>query len=162
MPQGFLPFFPSGITHISSIVAFEKRDGKITYFNHMMPIFSHAEDDEPSFRMFMSQLYVNGVVKQSQIVKTFGVSDTAVKRWVKLYRKSGPEGFYENRRTGSKPRVLTFDALEEVQHLLYEGLSYADIEMKLEIKADTIRKAVDSGRLKKNSIHQRLYPMISA
>ncbi|NGX42962.1 MAG: hypothetical protein K940chlam7_01252 [Chlamydiae bacterium] len=29
MPQGLLPFFPAGMTHINSIVAFEKRDEKV-------------------------------------------------------------------------------------------------------------------------------------
>jgi len=151
MPQGLLPFFPAGMTHINSIVAFEKRDEKVTYFNHCMPIFSHDVNDENSFRMFMSQLYVNGTVKQSEIVKTFGVSSISVKRWVSLYRKDGAKGFYENRRTGSRPTVLTSKVLEEVQHYLYEGLAIREIGEKMKIKPDTIRKAIDSGRLKKKA-----------
>lgn len=34
MPQGLLPFFPAGTTYINSLVTFEKRDQKVTYFNH--------------------------------------------------------------------------------------------------------------------------------
>ncbi len=160
MPQGLLPFFPAGTTYINSLVSFEKRDQTVTYFNHSMPIFSHSLNDEGSFRMFVSQLYVNGIVKQTQIVKAFGVSDTAVKRWVKLYRKCGPEGFYENRRTGSKPRILTSEVLEKAQHLLYDGLSPKKVGESLGVKYDTIRKAISTKKLKKKS-SQQSYPIIN-
>ena len=33
MPQLHLPMFPTGVTHITSELAFEKKDGCITYFN---------------------------------------------------------------------------------------------------------------------------------
>ena len=36
--------FPAGVTHITNELAFERRDGKIAYFNGHMPVFVHAED----------------------------------------------------------------------------------------------------------------------
>ena len=33
MPQMHLPFFPDGVEHITSELAFEKKDGQVTYFN---------------------------------------------------------------------------------------------------------------------------------
>ena len=33
MPQLHLPMFPAGVTHITNELAFERRDGKIAYFN---------------------------------------------------------------------------------------------------------------------------------
>jgi len=39
MPQLHLPMFPTGVTHITSELAFEKKDGCITYFNGHMPVF---------------------------------------------------------------------------------------------------------------------------
>ena len=51
MPQIQLPMFPEGVTHITSVLAFEKRDGRVTYFNGMMPVFSHDERDVQTFRM---------------------------------------------------------------------------------------------------------------
>ena len=40
MPQMQLPFFPDGVEHITAELAFEKRDGQVTYFNGHMPVFS--------------------------------------------------------------------------------------------------------------------------
>ena len=43
MPQLHLPMFPTGVTHITSELAFEKKDGCITYFNGHMPVFTHGD-----------------------------------------------------------------------------------------------------------------------
>ena len=94
MPQLVLPIFPEGATHITAELAFEKRDGWVTYFHGMMPVFRHKEDDVQSFRMITSQFCVNGNVKQVQITQAFGVPPSSVKRAVKLYREKGPSGFF--------------------------------------------------------------------
>jgi hypothetical protein len=49
--------FPNGVTHITSELAFEKKDGFITYFNGHMPVFTHAESDIATFRMITSQFF---------------------------------------------------------------------------------------------------------
>jgi hypothetical protein len=56
MPQLHLPMFPNGVTHITNELAFEKKDGKITYFNGHMPVFFHDEDDIASFRMITGMM----------------------------------------------------------------------------------------------------------
>lgn len=145
MPQIQLPIFPEGVTYLSTELAFIKKDGLVTYFNGSMPVFSHAENDIGTFRMITSQFVVNGVIKQSEIVKAFGVPLTTVKRYVKLYRDNGPSGFYaERKRRGAA--VLTSDVIEKVQDLFDEGLSIPDVSRKLGIKANTLSKAVISGR----------------
>ena len=42
-----------------------------------------------SFRMFTSQMIVNGTVKPKEIVRAFGVPMITVKRYVKLNREHG-------------------------------------------------------------------------
>ena len=59
MPQLHLPMFPAGVTPITDELAFEKRDGKIAYFNGHMAVFSHAEDDVATFRMITSQFQIS-------------------------------------------------------------------------------------------------------
>jgi hypothetical protein len=54
MPQLQFPFFPEGVTHITALLAFEKKAGCITYFNAGMPVFTHDEKDIASFRMIAS------------------------------------------------------------------------------------------------------------
>ena len=39
MPQVQLPVFPDGVTHITSEIAFERREGKVCYFNGHPPVF---------------------------------------------------------------------------------------------------------------------------
>ena len=73
MPQRHLPMFPAGVTHITNELAFERRDGKIAYFNGHMPVFVHAEDDVATFRMITSQFCESGYAKQCDIIRAFGV-----------------------------------------------------------------------------------------
>src|ERR1039457_75303 len=74
MPQLHLPMFPTGVTHITSEWAFEKKDGQVTYFNGHMPVFTHGEKDVATFRMITSQFCVSGYAKQSDIIRAFGVT----------------------------------------------------------------------------------------
>ncbi len=114
MPQLVLPIFPQGATHITPELAFEKRDGWVTYFHGLMPVFRHSEDDLQSFRMITSQFCVTGSAKQVEIIKAFGVSTCSVKRGVKLYREKGPSAFFcrddhaglpsSRRQSSHKPR----------------------------------------------------------
>jgi len=94
MPQTRLPFFPEDIKLINTHIGFQKKEGVVYYFNGMMPVFQHPENDYASFRLFTSQLVVNGNVKQMDIVRAFVVSKVSVKRWIKKYRNNGAEAFF--------------------------------------------------------------------
>ena len=148
MPQLVLPIFPQGATNITSELAFEKRDGCVTYFHGLLPVFRHSEDDIRSFRMITSQFCVTGSAKQVEIIKAFGVSSCSVKRGVKLYREKGPSAFFLPRRSRG-PAVLTPSILEQAQEKLDSGLNPSEIADQLAIKPDTLRKAIHAGRLHK-------------
>ncbi len=105
MPQLQLPIFPEGVTHITAVLAFSKRDGQVTYFNGSMPVYIHEETDRASFQMITAQFCVNGNAKQMDIVRAFGVSKISLKRAVKRYREEGPRGFYTPRKRRG-PAVL--------------------------------------------------------
>lgn len=94
MPQARLPFFPDDIELINTYIGVQKKKGIVYYFNGMMPVFQHPEEDLSSFRLFTSQLVVNGNVKQVDIVRAFDVSTVSVKRWVKKYREKGAGAFF--------------------------------------------------------------------
>jgi hypothetical protein len=55
MPQGWLPFIPSGFTAINRVMSVEKRDGKWFYFCGLHPVFVHDEDDRRTFRMYRGE-----------------------------------------------------------------------------------------------------------
>ncbi len=146
MPQMQLPIFPEGFTVINAVLAFQKKDGQVIYITGHMPIFVHDENDIQSFRMITAQFCAQGTVKQAEISKAFGIPKITIKRAVKLFREKGPTGFFEPRRTRGAT-VLTKSVLKEAQELLDNEHSIPDVAEKLGIKKDTLRKAVDSGRL---------------
>jgi transposase-like protein len=150
MPQGFLPIFPPGTTCINDILSFESQDKTITYYNGFMPVFAHQEDDISTFRMILAQFYVNGNASQAELVKATGIPPVTLKRAVKLYRKEGPKGFYAEPKRGG-PRVLKPDVVAEAERLLDEGIKEKDVAIKLEIKPDTLKKAIRKGIVKKKS-----------
>lgn len=148
MPQLQLPFFPQGMTLINANIGFHREGDIITYFHGHLPVFRHEVDDHQSFRMIISQLYINGSVRQSEICRAFGIAPINVKRGVKLYREKGIAGFYqEPRRRGAA--VLTPPVLVEVQRFLDQGEEIAEIATRMDLLADTLRKAVQAGKLHK-------------
>lgn len=150
MPQLQLPFFPTGSTQINAHLAVEKKDGHVTYFNGLMPVFMHAENDLATFRMITSQFCVNGNAKLVEISRTFGVPIGTVKRFTRLYREQGPKGFYQPRKRRGAA-VLTPCVLETAQCLFDRGLSVPEVACELGIKKDTLRKAVYAGHLHRPS-----------
>jgi transposase len=145
--QAQLPIFPSGTTQITKELAFERRDGQVVYFNGHLPVFTHEASDLRSFRLFTTQLVVNGTASQGEIAKAFGVSLTTVKRCCKRYRERGAEAFFvpAEKRHGSK---LTSERLIEVQKRLDQGQRVPQIAAQVGVLATTIHKAIDDGRLR--------------
>jgi transposase len=157
MPQLQLPIFPSGTIRITPILGFEKRDGQVTYFHYAMPVFSHDEADLASFRMITSQFCISGVCKQPQIVKSFGVALSTVKRYCALYREKGPAGFYQPRKNRGAA-ILTAEVMAKAQQCLDRDMPVEAVAEELGIKRDTFKKAVRAGRLhvkKKTSPRRR-------
>lgn len=101
MPQTRLPFFPEEIELINHHIGFQKRNSTVYYFNGAMPVYQHPVDDYASFRLFTSQLVVNGNAKQVEIVRAFNVSPISVKRWVKKYKEEGAESFFCRNNNGN-------------------------------------------------------------
>lgn len=150
MIQTLLPIFPKETIRINDFLAFQKEDGHVYYFNAIMPIFTHHENDIASFRMITSQLYINGNCKQVDIVNAFGVSANSVKRYVKKYRQGGIKAFFK-KLYNRKPRVLTLKVMKKAQKMLNDGKSRAEVSGELNLKSDTLYRAIRSGRLIEHS-----------
>jgi len=147
MPQLQLPVFPAGTTAINPELAFERREELVVYFHGHLPVFTHGLKDLASFRLFTTQLIVNGTASQGEIVKAFGVPLTTVKRSCRLYRERGAGAFFKPpaRRQGHR---LTPEKLAEAQALLDAGQTVPAISAQLGILVSTLHKAIDAGRLK--------------
>lgn len=148
MPQLQLPVFPVGVTHITPELAFERREGVVTYFNGQMPVFRHDVDDLRTFRMIVSQFVVNGNARQAEIARAFGIPSINVKRAVRRYREQGTAGFFAPRRGKRGPAVLTPAVVARLQDLLDDGWPSAQAAREVGVKPDTVRKAILAGRLR--------------
>lgn len=146
MPQMMLPIFPDDVVYLNENLAVRKENGQVTYFNGMMPVFTHAEDDVQSFQMITSQFCCSGAVKQMDVVRAFGLTEISMMRAVKRYREYGPSGFYAPKKTRGAA-VLTADVIKKVQGLLDEGKEFSEVAAALNLKRDTLAKAVRDGRL---------------
>ena len=155
MIQPQLPIFPSGLTLINSRIGFEKRGDCIYYFHGQLPVYSHEEHDLDSFRFITSQLVITGAVKQIEIVKAFGVPYISVKRSVKRLRERGIQGFSRTTPKKRSAHVLTPEVLEHAQQLLSEGKDPPEVARELGLKANTVRKAIGSGRLRQKKTSQK-------
>jgi hypothetical protein len=150
MPQVQLPLFPAGTTTINEHLAFQCQEGQVVYLNGHLPVFTHAADDLAAFRLFSSQLIVNGTATQSEIVRAFGVPLITVKRSVKKYRQRGAAAFFvpPPPQCGHK---LTAEMLARVQALLDEGQELPAISRQTGVLANTIHKAIRAGRLRRGA-----------
>jgi hypothetical protein len=147
MPQMWLPLIPSGATEINDVVSVGREDGQWTYFCGIHPVFFHREQDRKSFRMFTAQLVCQGMCRQADIIKTFGVSKKSVIRAVDKYRREGAEAFFAARKSRRGGSILTEAVIEQAQQMLGLGNDRGQVAEQLGIKADTLRKAINQGRV---------------
>ena len=147
MPQLILPLIPRGATQINGLVSVYCDDANWTYFLSTHPIYSHKKNDHRMFRMVTSQLIESGACRQIDIQRTFGISKSSVIRSVNKLRSGGAESFFVQRRGRRGGKVFTSEVLEESQRLLDQGYSRKDAARELGIKYDTLRKAINDGRL---------------
>ena len=146
--QLILPCIPLGATAINHHLGVINQENKWTYFLGCYPLYSHSSDDNRMFRLTTSQLIDVGLCRQIEILKTFGVSKSSVARSLKKYRQGGIDAFLEEpRKTRKGGRVLTDDVLAQAQELLNQGFSNGNVADELHVKRDTLRKAINDGRL---------------
>lgn len=146
MPQVQLPIFPAGSVAINCDLACRCEGEQVVYYNGHLPVFMHAKRDLASFRLFTSQLVVQGSATQGHIAKAFGVPLVAIKRSTKLYRQRGAAGFFvpKARREGL---ALNGQKLEQARALIVAGQPLVMVSQQTGVLSDTLRKAVASGRL---------------
>ena len=112
MPQLLLPIVSPGETQINSTIRVWKHENVWTYFLGSFPIYSHKEDNHRMFRFVIAQLIESGACKQTEIIKSLGVTKSRVNRAQRKLRQGGIDAFFENnqghRRAGT---IFTPDVL---------------------------------------------------
>jgi hypothetical protein len=141
-----LPLIADGATRISDSISVVCENGKWIYFCGVQPVFQHAENDHRAFRMFTAQLICQGACRHVDIMRAFGVSKNSIIRSVNAYRAGGVGAFF----TPRAPRgasVITPEVTTQAQQLLGAGWSPREVAKELGLKPDTLRKAIQQGRL---------------
>jgi len=154
MTQLLLPFISPGITQINPLVSVCRDDDLWTYFLGKYPIYSHRVNDQRMFRLTIAQLIESGACRQKEVIKAFGVSKRSVIRAQNKLRNGGSETFFIERRGRKYAPVLTPEVLDQAQRLLDKGLPRRQAAEELCVKYDTLRKAVNDGRLKGKEIDE--------
>jgi transposase-like protein len=138
VPQAWLPFIPSGSTAINDVYSVEQKDEQWFYFCGIHPIFCHGSSDRRSFWMFTAQLVCQGMCRQVEIMRAFGVSKNSVCRSVKKFREGGPDAFFVKRK-GRGGSVITEDVKARAQEMLNTGKTRQDVAKALNVRDDTLR-----------------------
>lgn len=149
MVQLLLPLTSLDITKINHKVSILKKDGRWTYFLGVHSIYYHMAGDKTMFRLTIAQLIESGACRQIEVINALGVSKRSVIRAQNKLRAGGLEAFFIDHRGRSKGGiVLTPKVLEKAQSLLDQDFSRREIAEELKVKRDTLRKAINDGRLK--------------
>ena len=160
MPQIQLPIFPAGCVELNRDLACRCEGDQVVYFNGHLPVFTHAKADVAAFRMFTSQLIVQGSATQGHIMKAFGVPLISIKRATKVFRDHGAAGFFKPkpRREGRK---LNEAKREQARRLIEGGEPLGRVSQHTGVLVDTLRKAIAAGRLPALCFKKKLSPRVS-
>jgi len=132
------------------LVSVACEDDSWTYFHGGLPVFWHRADDRKLFRLITAQLISAGACRQVDVIRTFGVTKNCLIRAVNKLRTSGPDAFFEPRKSRQGGTKLHPQALKKAQQLLDKQTSRKETAEALGIKYDTLRKAINDGRLREN------------
>jgi hypothetical protein len=81
--QLLLPIFPSDTTLINSNVEVYERDGLVQYLVNGLPVYSNAKHDNDAFRYITRNFIYQGLCRNVDIERAFGVSEDSVSRALK-------------------------------------------------------------------------------
>lgn len=102
--------FSSGVRPINPQIAVLCESGKVAHLHGHLPVFQYDQQDLASFRLFTSQMIVNGSVRHGEVARAFAVPLSTVKRYAKLYREKGASGFLTPRRR--RPAAVLTDEVK--------------------------------------------------
>jgi transposase len=149
MGQLLLPLFPVDSTMITPTLGVREVDGTVYYLHSGMPIFSHLSGDLNMFRYITSNLILQGLCSNQDIVDTFHVSTDSVARWKKRLSEQGEQSFFKEEARHGRSHKLLPEVLDRIQGKLNEGKSNYSIAKQEGISEGSIRYAIKLGRLKK-------------
>lgn len=149
MGQLLLPIFPYDTQMITLTLGVREQNDTVYYLHSGMPIFWHAKGDLKKFRYITSNLILQGLCSNQDIVDTFHVSSDSVRRWKRLLSEQGEQAFFVDETRHGWSHKLLPDVLVRIQGKLDKGQSVNSIAKEERLSEGSIRAAIKLGRLKK-------------
>ena len=135
---------------ITLTLGVREENGTVFYLHSGVPIFSHLSGDMNKFRYITSNLILQGLCTNQDIVDAFHVSTDSVRRWKKKLSEEGEQAFFMPEARHGRSHKLLPDVLDRIQSKLDEGKSAYSISKEEGISEGSIRYAFKHNRLKKN------------
>ncbi len=147
--QLLLPIFPANTTLINASVGVYEHDGIVQYLVNGLPVYSHSKHDNDAFRFITSNFIHQGLCRNVDIERAFGVSEDSVSRAYKKYVTKGEAGFFGPDARFGKAHKIVGDRRERIQAKLDKGQSVYSIAKEEGVRESAIRYGVKQGYLKK-------------
>lgn len=151
MSQLLLPVFPKDTELITPTLGVRQKGGVVYYLHSGVPIASHEVEDLIKFRYITSNLILQGLCKNKDIVGCFHVSGDSVRRWKKKLIEEGEAAFFKAENRQGHCYKLMPEVLTRIQEKLDEGSSVNSIAKAEGISEGSIRYAISKERLKKKN-----------
>jgi len=148
--QLLLPIYPTNTTLINANVGVYERDRVVQYLVNGLPVYSHTSDDNASFRYITSNFIHQGLCRNVDIERAFGVSEDSVSRALKKYEAKGAAGFFGTDGRQGRAYKIVGGCRESIQTKLYKGQSVYSIAKEEGVRESAIRYQIKQGYLKKS------------
>lgn len=149
--QLYVPIFPKDSKMISATVAVKEEDDMVHYIANGLPFYCHGVKELEAFRQVICLLVQQGLCRRCEIVRCFCVTDDLVGKALRIYRKEGHSGFYNQTRK-RKANKLHGKLLEDIQKKLDTGQSINSIAKEEGVTEGAIRYQIKVNSLKKSHL----------
>jgi prepilin-type processing-associated H-X9-DG protein len=146
MSQPILPLIPSGANKVGELLSIVRENEYTKYYMGVFQIGIHKTSDKATFKAKICELIFCGLCRNKDVLKTFPVSSSSLKRWMRQYKEKGADSFHAASATRGGA-VLTDAVIIVAQDLLDKHRTRKQVAGELSVNYDVIRKAVADGRL---------------
>ena len=127
---------------INAHVGVYEREGLVQYLVHGLPVYSHAKDDNDAFRYITSNFIQQGLCRNVDIERAFGVSEDSVSRALKKFETKGEAGFFGPDARHGRAHKIVGARRDRIQAKLDKGQSVYSIAKEEGVRESAIRYGV--------------------
>ena len=143
------PFYPKEAQLVNNQLGVYEHDDIVQYIVNGLPVYSHSKEDLNAFRFITSNFIHQGLCKQVDIQKFFGVSEDSTYRYLKIFKEEGESGFFGDDARKGKAHKIRGECRKKIQAKLDKGQSVNSIAKQEGVSEAAIRYGIKQDYLKK-------------